>query len=167
MTGRHLRFVSVAGETRKSIYEEEPLAVKVTSAVTGVAATVMPMMEVWGKEQRCPPWVWFSKCPANPEGSLYPFLLKPDKAGFRCLQLKILPYTIHPGLFKQWNEMKHAFLGFLVHSFSFWLPYLRPDLYTRMLTHNRMHQWTPFSSVFWLSSANRKPQHEMWWRKEG
>lgn len=40
MAGRHLRFVSVAGETRKSIHEEKPLAVKLTAPAAGVATTV-------------------------------------------------------------------------------------------------------------------------------
>ena len=59
------QFVSVAGEkhthtyththTHKRVGEKESLARKVTSAVSGKAATAMSLIEIQGKEQLCPP----------------------------------------------------------------------------------------------------------------
>lgn len=98
--------------------------------------------------------------------TLNPCRFKPAKVDFCCLQLKTVSCTTHAGLFEQWTERKHVSLASSGHSLSTNHP-LHPDRSTQILTHNGLCQWALSSSHFWLSSANRKPQHEMKWRREG
>lgn len=92
----------------------------------------------------------------------YPFLLKPGKIGFCCLQLKILPYTAHPGCSStemRWNMRSQHILFLFVYPLTY-------TLICALKCWLTMDCINGLPSHLWLSSTNRNPQHEKWWRKE-